>query len=116
MNTTTKSATKTAMVAAAVAQVRAAETASVEDLVQRVASDDDKVRGAAWQGARSYGAPAVKPLAELMNHENGEVARAAKRAIWKIVRYAGRPNATTDTRAVEQDGRPLPLAVRRVSR
>jgi HEAT repeat protein len=73
----------------------------VEDLVAKIKSSDDKVRGPAWQGAASAGAPAVKPLAAIMSDSDFEVARAAKRAVWIIVRHAGRPGADGERKAVQ---------------
>ena len=59
----------------------AAEAASVDDLVAKIKSTDDKVRGPAWQGAGPVGAPAVKPLAAVMTDADFEIARSAKRAL-----------------------------------
>ena len=85
----------------------AAEAASVDDLVAKIKSPDDKVRGPAWQGAGPAGAPAVKPLAALMTDADFEVARSAKRALYKIVRHAGRPGAQKEAAAVEKELIPL---------
>lgn len=113
---------KTAAVVAAAATVaanasRAANAGSVDDLAARIQSKDDAVRGPAWQGAASYGAPAVKPLAALMTHDDYEVARSAKRGLWKIVRHAGRPGAEQEAQAVVAELIPLlksgPVVVRR---
>jgi HEAT repeat protein len=79
---------------------RMAEAASVDDLITRIKSQDDNVRGPAWQGAGPCGAPAVKPLATAMTDPDFEIARAAKRALWKIVRHAGRPGAAKEAHAV----------------
>ncbi len=99
---------KMAAAAAAIASAtdnlgRAAEDNPVEELVSRIKSADDKVRGTAWQGAGSAGAPAVKPLAAVMTDPNSEVARSAKRALWKVVRHAGRPGAETERKAVQAE-------------
>jgi HEAT repeat protein len=69
----------------------ATEKQAVDDLIAKLKDPDDKVRGPAWQSAGSLGAPAVKTLANTMTDADMEVARAAKRGLWKIVRYAGRP-------------------------
>jgi HEAT repeat protein len=80
---------------------QASDARSVSDLIARIKDKDDKVRGPAWQNAARYGAPAVKPLAEVaLSDPDFEVARAAKRALWRIVRYAGRPGAKAERRAV----------------
>ncbi len=85
----------------------AAESVSVTDLVARIKSTDDKVRGPAWQGAGPVGAPAVKPLAAVMTDTDFEISRSAKRALYKIVRHAGRPGAKKEAQAVEKELIPL---------
>ena len=87
--------------AAAIESVsQAAETAPVSELIAKIKSQDDNVRGPAWQGAGPCGAPAVKPLAAVMTDADVEIARSAKRALYKIVRHAGRPGAAEEARAV----------------
>jgi len=71
------------------------------ELIEGIKSSDEKIRGAAWQNAGPAGARAVKPLAEIMAGGEMETARAAKRALWNIVRYAGRPKAGDEKDAVE---------------
>ena len=78
----------------------AAENASVNELIASIRAQDDQVRAAAWQSAGPFGAPAVKSLAAVMTDPDREVARAAKRALWRIVRQAGRPGATKEANAV----------------
>jgi len=73
---------------------------AVNDLVARIRSKDDSIRGPAWQTAESAGAPAVRPLAEAMTDPDFETARAAKRALYRIVRHAGRPGAKHEAEAV----------------
>jgi len=85
----------------------AAEVVSVSDLVARIKSTDDKIRGPAWQGAGPVGAPAVKPLAAVMTDPDFEISRSAKRALYKIVRHAGRPGAKKEAQAVEKELIPL---------
>lgn len=89
----------------------------VNDLVAAIKSDDDQVRGPAWQNAGPAGAPAVQPLAAVMMDPNFEVARSARRAIWVIVRHAGRPGAEAQRQAVQVALLPLlkdqPVPVRR---
>jgi HEAT repeat protein len=79
------------------------DSANVNKLIADLQSSDDAIRGAAWQGAATFGSAAVKPLASLMTHENFEIARSAKRALWKIVRHAGRPKATKERKAVQSE-------------
>ncbi len=81
----------------------AADAGSVSELIAKIKSTDDQVRGPAWQSAASYGAPAVKPLAEVMATTDFEVARAAKRGLWKIVRHAGRQGADAERQAVAKE-------------
>jgi hypothetical protein len=78
----------------------AAEPPAVKDLIDKVSSPDDKIRGPAWQGAGPVGAPAIGALADLMMHTNFEIARCARRAIERIVRHAGRPGANSERQAV----------------
>jgi len=79
------------------------DTDTVNDLVARIKSKDDSIRGPAWQTAESVGAPAVRPLAELMTDPDFETARAAKRALYRIVRHAGRPGAKREAEAVTEE-------------
>jgi HEAT repeat protein len=79
------------------------EPAAVTKLIADVQNNDDAIRGAAWQGAATLGSAAVKPLASLMTHENFEIARAAKRGLWKIVRHVGRPKAGKERKAVQAE-------------
>jgi HEAT repeat protein len=65
----------------------------VNRLIKKLKSSDAETRTEAWQSAGDIGAPAVKPLAMVMTDDDLEVARAAKRAMWKIVRHTGRPGA-----------------------
>ncbi|MHC1768012.1 MAG: hypothetical protein AB9869_27710 [Verrucomicrobiia bacterium] len=80
----------TTVAAAAIlsAAAPAARAQAVDDLIAKIKDKDDKVRGPAWQTAGPAGAPAVKPLAAVMSDPDFEIARAAKRALWQIVRYA----------------------------
>lgn len=66
---------------------------TLEALLEAINSDDAETRTNAWQAAGGIGAPAVGPLAKIVDSGDLEVARAAKRAIWKIVRTVGAPGA-----------------------
>jgi len=79
------------------------DTAAINKLIADLQSGDDAVRGAAWQGAAPLGAPAVKPLTGMMAHQDFEIARAAKRALWRIVRYSARPKADKARKAVQME-------------
>jgi len=76
---------------------------SPDDLITRLRSSDDTVRGPAWQGAATAGAAAVKPLAGLMADGERETARAARRALWVVVRHAGPPGAAKEAAAVTHE-------------
>jgi HEAT repeat protein len=76
---------------------------AVIKLINDLQSTDDTIRSAAWQGAAPSGAPAVKPLAGVMTDADFETARAAKRALWKIVRFVGRPKAGKERKAVQSE-------------
>ncbi len=64
-----------------------------EALLEAINSEDAETRTNAWQAAGGIGAPAVGPLAKIVDSGDLEVGRAAKRAIWKIVRTVGAPGA-----------------------
>ncbi|MHC4434034.1 MAG: HEAT repeat domain-containing protein [Planctomycetota bacterium] len=90
----------------------------VKRLINRIKSGDAETRTDAWQSAGDVGAPAVQPLALVMTDEDLEVARAAKRAMWKIVRHVGRPGARNAKTAVVGKlcgllGADQPVSVRR---
>lgn len=94
----------------------AADSVSVEQLLARIKDSDDTVRHSAWIDAGRVGAAAVKPLAVTMTHGNLEVARAAKHALWSLVRHVGRPGADRERRAAVgelggllTDGQSLPV-------
>lgn len=102
--------TATVMVsAAAIAGVTRAAVGpgSVDELVAAIKSKDDKVRGPAWQNAGTCGAPALPPLAAVMTDPDFEIARSAKRAMWVIVRHAGRPGAEAERKALQAALLPL---------
>jgi HEAT repeat protein len=89
-----------------------------DELIAGIKSDSAEKRTQAWQSAGHLGASAVKSLAEVMTDDNLEVARAAKRALWQIVRYTGRPGANRQRRAVVVEliallGDDQPVAIRR---
>lgn len=102
--TTSGSKTTTLAAAAAVAVPgpgpAASEPGSLGEFISRIRTTDDSVRGPAWQSAAQWGAPAVKLLVPVMQSEEFEIARSGKRALWKIVRHAGRPGAAKEAKAV----------------
>jgi len=89
-----------AAVAVMAEMANAAESEAVNKLIARIKDKSDKVRAEAWLSAGEVGAPAVRPLAAVMTDKELEVARAAKRGLWKIVRYVGRPGAGDEKKAV----------------
>ena len=100
------------------AGVVARSKGGVYNLMSGIRDDDASVRTKAWQSADKVGAPAVKPLARVMTNKDLEVARAAKRGLWKIVRHVGRPKSGNKKRAVigklvELLGDDQPVPVRR---
>jgi HEAT repeat protein len=116
-NLNLKTGALAALATAALTTISAAEKQSVDELIAKIRDQDDKVRGPAWQNAGPAGAPAVKPLAQLMTDQEMEISRSAKRALWVIVRHTGRPGADNERRAVVAELLPLlkgtPAAVRR---
>ncbi|HUT28382.1 MAG TPA: HEAT repeat domain-containing protein [Sedimentisphaerales bacterium] len=96
----------------------AADTGAVDKLIAGIKDKDEKVRTEAWLGAGQVGAQAAKPLAKVMSNNDLEVARAAKRGLWQLVRHAGRPKAGAERKAVEAEllgllGDDQPVSVRR---
>lgn len=81
----------------------AADASDVGELVTKIKSKDDAIRGPAWQGAGPVGARAVGSLAEVMTDADFETARCARRAIERIVRHAGRPGADAERKAVQAE-------------
>ena len=63
----------------------------LNEALLKIKSPDDSERAAGCHDAAAFVALAVKPLAELMEDSRTETALAAKRALWKMVRRAGRP-------------------------
>ena len=81
----------------------AAESEAVDKLIAGIRDKSDKVRTKAWLSAGEVGAAAVRPLAKVMTDKELEVARAAKRGLWKVVRHAGRPGAGPERKAVNAE-------------
>lgn len=94
------------------------EELTVEQLIAKIKDSNPEVRAAAWQNAGKCGAAAVPALARVITHEDMEVARAAKRGLWVLVRYVGRPGADDERKPVVDRlckllGEDQPVAVRR---
>ncbi len=75
---------------------------TLDELLDAIQSDDENTRTEAWLGAGTVGASAIRPLAKLIDEGDLEVGRAAKRAIWKIVRTAGAPASGAPINVVEE--------------
>jgi HEAT repeat protein len=101
MNMKTKEISPIVLAAAAAGSVISAQAQSASDLVERLKSKDEEVRGDAWQQAGPAGAAAIPLVATLWTDPDFEVARSAKRAVWNIVRHAGRPGAEKEAKAAE---------------
>jgi HEAT repeat protein len=96
----------------------ASDTQAIGKLIAGIRDEDDQVRTEAWLGAGRVGAAVARPLAKVMTDNEPEVARAAKRGLWKLVRHAGRPKAGAERKAVEAKlvgllGDDQPISVRR---
>ncbi len=94
------------------------EELTLELLLKQIQSDDAEARTHAWLFAGAIGAPAIKPLAKIVAGGPLEVGRAAKRAMWKIVRTVGAPDGGNEKKAVNTAlvgllGDDQPVAVRR---
>jgi HEAT repeat protein len=67
------------------------EELTLDELLAAIKSDDVQTRANAVMAAGPFSAKAIKPLAKIVDQGDLEVSRAAKRAIWKIVRCVGAP-------------------------
>ncbi len=72
----------------------------LENFLSGLRNSDDAARLRALQEASGIGSRAVVPLLELALDPDTEVARAAKRALWAIVRQVGRPDARKERKVV----------------
>lgn len=89
----------------------------MQKLMEGIRSNEESVRAAAVESAGSAGPEALAALGEAMADPNVGIARAAKRALWKIVYTVGAPGgrrrtATSDA-LVELLGDNHPREVRR---
>ncbi len=94
------------------------EELTLDALLKGIKSDDPDVRTEAWLAAGQVGAPALAPLAKIVADGELEVSRAAKRAMWKIVRTVGAPGEGDGKAAAETEltgllGEGQPDSVRR---
>jgi len=110
---------------------------TLEALLQKLQSGDPDVRTEAWLAAGAVGPEALRPLAKIVAQSEAEVqrlqeqgkkkdeiaqplevGRAAKRAMWKIVRTVGAPDggdakAAAETELIGLLGEERPDCVRR---
>lgn len=75
---------------------------AVASVVGNLKSKDAKVCGQGIQAARSLDPSAIPTLAELLDSEETEYRRAAKRALEGMVHDAGRPGATKAAKDTEK--------------
>lgn len=73
---------------------------TLETLIAGIQSPDDNVRAAARDNVGPLGAAAIGPLAKIACEGEGEIARAANRAMLNVVYHAGRPDASDEAKAV----------------
>ena len=75
---------------------------TVDALIAMIKDRSDKVRADGWTRAGKVGAAAVKPLAAVMTSGDAdrEVALSARRALWRIVHYVGRPGGEKESAEV----------------
>lgn len=76
------------------------EPLTIEKLLELLQSKDPFVRRDAWLAAGPLGAAALPKLADLAAQGELEISRAANRAMWQIVRYAGAPEREDQRRSV----------------
>ncbi len=96
-----------ATTATALAKEASAAPQALDEIIEAIKGKSDEARTEAWQRAATLGAPAVKPLASLATNPDLEVARAAKRGLWKMVHTFGRPGTDSEKQAVVQELIPL---------
>jgi HEAT repeat protein len=73
------------------------------ELAAALKSKDDKQRAAAIDSAAECGPAAIKAVCPLLGDPETETIRAAKRALYKIVRDAGKPGAAAKVKAAEKE-------------
>jgi len=80
-----------------------AHNPNINAFIAQIQGNDDSARNQAVQNAAAQGVAAVLPLLKLLDSANTEVARSAKRALYGIMHYAGRPQAHREAVQVEKD-------------
>jgi len=72
------------------------DVAELNELLQKIKDADDKVRADASEKLINLGPAAVQPLVNTMEDKNFEIARSAKRTLWKMARHSGKPGADNE--------------------
>jgi HEAT repeat protein len=72
---------------------------NLKNLLSDIQASDPHVRTKAGLSAGEVGASAVQALAKVVEEGEQEVSRAAKRAMWEIVRHVGRPDGDREEKA-----------------
>ncbi len=75
---------------------------AIEDDIEAIVGPDAEARFEAAADAGPLGAEAVEPLVPHLDDEDGEIRRAAREALQRIVMHAGRPDADDERAAVAQ--------------
>ena len=73
------------------------------ELAAALKSKDDKARALAIDAATGCGPAAIKAVCPLLGDADTETQRGAKRALYKIVRHAGRPGAASEATAIARE-------------
>jgi hypothetical protein len=73
------------------------------ELAAALKSKDDKQRAAGIDSAAQSGPAAIKAVCPLLADSETETIRAAKRALYKIVRDVGKPGTAAKAKAVEKE-------------
>jgi HEAT repeat protein len=76
------------------------ELEACSQLIRAIRSDDKDTRYRAWQKADAVGAIAVQPLAANLEDDTLEIARAAKKALWKITSSVSAPGKEPERKEV----------------
>ncbi|HOW65017.1 MAG TPA: hypothetical protein P5186_14115 [Candidatus Paceibacterota bacterium] len=77
------------------------DEAATAKFIADLKSADDKTRAEALDKSARFGASVVPALADLLGSAETEHRRAAQRALYRLVRHAGRPGAESEARSVE---------------
>ncbi len=90
------------MLAATLLMGTSLAASAIDDAVEAIVAPDAEARFDAAADAGELGADAVEPLAPYLDHEDGEIRRAAQQALERVVMHAGRPGADDERAEVAQ--------------